>query len=256
VPKPTAENRADMTSCLKDMTVERRGVLDRLREGLPVSALVEPRSVKERKPKQGYEIEAAYPALPASAPGAAAFNTSVDGTVRPLLDGFRQSVPTDEAPTPDQLSSLTLEYQVTYASPKLLSVQFDSYEYPAGAAHGTPGMTTLHVDLARGKSLTADDVFAPGSGWQKALAEHCRTELQRQAKEGDFELYDEQGGIADGIAQSAGDLSAWRLEADRAVIVFVPYQVAAYAVGTLEVPVSYALLRPYLKPGGPLPPQR
>nr|WP_247887365.1 lysozyme inhibitor LprI family protein [Azospirillum sp. SYSU D00513] len=260
-PRPNASARSAMTTCLKERTLARKAVLDRLQEGLPVSALVENRSIKDRQEKDGYEIDVTYPVLDAGVRGAAAFNEAVEKMVKPSIEGFRTSSAEAEAEEDpefrtEQLSSLSIDHQVTFASSRLLSAQFDFYDFPAGAAHGTPHTSTLHVDLARGKVLTADDVFKAGSGWQKAVLDHCIADLRRQARETDFEFLDGPTPAADGVATSVEDLGMWRLEADRAVILFVPYQLAAYAVGSLEVPVSYALLRPYLKADGPLPPQR
>jgi uncharacterized protein YecT (DUF1311 family) len=248
------DDRHYMVECLKETTKARTLALDRQRDQLPVSVLIEPKTLAEKNEARHYEVDVRYPVLAASVPGADAFNKAVEQDVLRGVEAFRASHADEEPPPePTMFSALSLDYEVSFASPKLLSVQFDSYDYPAGAAHGMSNRTTLHVDLTTGRTLTAADIFAAGSGWEKALTEHCLTDLRHQARDRDFELNED---IGDSITQSVTNLDSWRLEDDRAVIIFTPYQVAAYAVGTLEVPVSYALLRPYLKPDAPLPPRR
>lgn len=253
--KLTAENRAGLAACLREQVNERIEQLDRLRDGLPVSALVEPQRIAETNKPKRYEIDASYPALPSTVAGADAFNALAEKRVRPVVETFRESASADDGDLPDgdAMSALDIGYDVAFASPRLLSVQFSFYEYPAGAAHGTPSSGSLHVDLPRGRALAAADVFAAGSGWERALANHALADLRRQAKADGFELFD---GAADALPDIVGDLINWRLEADRALIVFDPYAVAAYAAGRREVAVPYALLKPYLKPDGPLPPKR
>lgn len=250
----TTANRAELASCLRGEVEERIGKIDRLRDGLPVSALVEPQRIAETNKAKRYKIDVSYPALPAAVTGANAFNALAEKRVRPAIEAFRENVPAGEdLPDGDAMSALDIGYDIAFASPRLLSVQFSFYEYMAGAAHGNPASGSLHVDLARGRALAAGDVFAAGRGWERALADHALADLRRQAKADGFELFD---GAADTLPDIVGNLDNWRLESDQALIVFDPYAVAAYAAGRREVAVPYALLKPYLKPDGPLPPRR
>ncbi|WP_448203260.1 lysozyme inhibitor LprI family protein [Azospirillum sp. sgz302134] len=247
------DNRATLVDCMRWSVLARIDDLELVRDGLPITALAEPKRIAETNKAKHYQIDASYPVLPASIAGADAFNPLAERQVRTVVNQFLKETVSDDVPEPDMMSTLDIGYRITLATPRLMSVQFDFYEYGAGAAHGTGTASALHVDLQRRKALTAADVFAAGSGWEKAVAAHAMADLKRQAKADDFEL-DE--GAGENVAALVPDLVHWRLEPDRAVIVFNAYEVAAYAVGPREVAVPYALLTPYFKPDSPLPPKR
>lgn len=249
---PTATQRGYIADCLLESVKSRTERLERMRDGFPTSALVEPRSIRESNTLKHYEIDAAYPTLPASMTGAEAFNRLSEGLVRPIVETFRKESADDTPPNPDMRSELDIEYDVSLASPRLVSIEFTVYDYPAGAAHGTTVFPSLHVDLVHGRALTVNDLFRPDSGWRKAVTDLAFAELKRQAKRDDFTIYDTAWKNAEEVV---GDLSNWRLEAGQAVIVFAAYTVAAYAVGPREVALPYAVLKPFLKPDGPLPPR-
>ena len=246
-------NRAHLAECLREEVEERIARLDRLRAGVPISVLAEPQRITETSKAKNYRVEVAYPALPATVAGADVLNALAERRVRPIVRQFLDEAATDPDPGVETMSALDIGYEVTFASPRLVSVQFDVYSYAAGAAHGNSITHSLHVDLDRRREVTAADVFLPGGGWEKILAEHALADLTRQAKERESELLD---GADRDIPAVVADLTNWRLEGDRAFIRFDPYAVSAYALGRLEVPVPYALLKPYLKPDGPLPPKR
>ncbi|MGQ9369897.1 DUF3298 domain-containing protein [Azospirillum sp. ST 5-10] len=237
--------------CLFALTSERTEDLRSLLEGLPISAMIDPQPVQESNDAKRYELDVTYPALASEVAGADGFNALVEKRVQARVEAFRAEAEKAE-PVEDFRSTLTIGYDIVYASPQLISVSFAIAEFPAGAAHGLTVQTSLHYDLAGQRALAADDVFRPDSGWQAAVAGHALAELRRQGREDDFELFD---GAADAVAGTVADLSHWRLGEDMATVVFDPYAVAAYAVGPREVSIGYSLLAPFLRPDGPLPPK-
>ncbi|WP_051340219.1 DUF3298 domain-containing protein [Azospirillum halopraeferens] len=250
----TPGDLSGLTGCLLAVTMDRLETLRRLTEGLPVSALIEPQPIKESNDARRYDLDVSYPALDPAVAGAAGFNSLVEQRIRRHIDSFRAAAAEAEADAPEEFrSDLMIGYDVAYASPRLVSVSFDVSTYVAGAAHGLTLHEGLHYDLGAGRPFGADAVFRPESGWREALAAHALADLRRQARQVDLELLVER---AEDLADVVADLSHWRLETDMAYIVFDPYSAAPYSAGPLEVAVSYALLAPYLRPDGPLPPKR
>jgi uncharacterized protein YecT (DUF1311 family) len=140
-------------------------------------------------------------------------------------------------------------YDVSYADPKLISLVFTIATF-SGGAHPNSARIALLFDLAAGRAVTLADVLADPKTAVPEIAARCKAQLEEQAKKEDWELFDN----AD-LAAVVGEDTNWTADKEGVEILFDPYSVAAYVVGPRECRLSYASVKEWLQPGGPLPPQ-
>jgi len=140
-------------------------------------------------------------------------------------------------------------YDVPYADPKLISLVFTIATF-SGGAHPNSTRIALLFDLAAGRALKLGDVLADPKTAVAEIAARCKTQLEEQAKKEDWELFDN----AD-FTGVVGEDTNWAAGKEGVEILFDPYSVAPYVVGPRECRLTYADLKPSLKPGGPLPPR-
>jgi hypothetical protein len=136
------------------------------------------------------------------------------------------------------------ELQVTYeikSSPRTATYVYTIYEDTFGA-HGNIYFHTFTFDTTSGAELKLTDIFTPGSDYLDALSGYARTQLPQilgTASNDEF--------IAIGTTPVLSNFENFFFEDRELVILFPPYQVAAYAAGPqkLRIPTaSLSTLRP------------
>lgn len=140
------------------------------------------------------------------------------------------------------------DYKITFASPKLVSVQFVTSDYNLGAAHPNNGMTAVTVLMDEGREITAEDIFKPGSGWELFLTRRSMRGLTKTFAEfgaGPPELTD--------VRDTATKAHNWTVTDDGLVVLFPPYSVGPFALGGQDVKIPWKDLQPYVNPNAPPP---
>ena len=67
-------------------------------------------------------------------------------------------------------SELGLAGTVVYTDDRLVTVRFERYWYPSGAAHGQHSTQVMTFDAVTGEEVHLGDLFQPGSQWLAVLA--------------------------------------------------------------------------------------
>ena len=67
-------------------------------------------------------------------------------------------------------SELGLAGTVVHADDRLVTVRFERYWYPSGAAHGQHSTQVMTFDAVTGEEVRLGDLFQPGSQWLAVLA--------------------------------------------------------------------------------------
>ncbi|MBV9587549.1 MAG: DUF4163 domain-containing protein [Alphaproteobacteria bacterium] len=140
-------------------------------------------------------------------------------------------------------------YEVTYLDPRLVSLVFTMDTY-SGGAHPNSTRAALLFDWDKARALSLADILMDPKTAVPEIAATCRSQLEAQAKEEGWELFDN----AD-VGAVVGEAANWAADKDGILILFNPYSVAAYVVGPRECRLTYADMKHWLKPGGSLPPQ-
>jgi len=126
----------------------------------------------------------------------------------------------------------------------LLSLRILDYDY-SGGAHGNFGSTVRSFDLRTGRALTFDDIFRPGACTR--LLPLLERGVRRTLGIGDNERLDTQ--LLDNAMRLTTNVC---LTPGGVLFMYVPYEIAAYALGQIPVFVPLAELRPLLREGLPV----
>ncbi|HTQ34643.1 MAG TPA: lysozyme inhibitor LprI family protein [Stellaceae bacterium] len=236
------QKEAALTQCLLAATDKRHRFLAGEGDNGPAGAppLV-PVFYYEAK-KAAYEITVAYPAF--AAPVGKAFNAAAHDAVlgKDALTDYRQN-------GPNKFNGSSNFYQATYdipyLDPHLASVAFQFGAY-AGGAHPNNWRVGLLWDPANDRPVVLGDFLVDPDKAVTAISALCKAQGEKQ----EWGLFDD----AD-FAAVVKDVKSWSIDKEGVTIMFDPYSVAPYVAGPHDCRLSYADLKEWLKPGGPLPPQ-
>ncbi len=137
--------------------------------------------------------------------------------------------------------TLNIVYLIA-SSPRTVSYIFTVYTDTLGA-HGNTSFHTFTFDTTTGASLALSDVFTPSSPYSSTLSSLARTMLPGIIGDGA-----DTGMIDSGTTPGNKNFENFFFDNKDFVVLFAPYQVAAYTAGpqTLRIPVSQ--LSSILKP--------
>jgi hypothetical protein len=131
---------------------------------------------------------------------------------------------------------LPYEYQatgkITYNSPRLVSVLFDSLQFTAGA-HPMSYFNTFNFGMVDGKAkvMKLADFFAPGSDYKKRVSEAVIGKLKQ--KEGATEVTSGQV-----KTMTPEQLERFVAVPDGLMFLFDPYEVGPYASGRFQIKLT------------------
>jgi uncharacterized protein YecT (DUF1311 family) len=240
---------AELDSCILERTEERRRLLLAEPESGPgTGSRLTPVFIQQDGDQHHYDVD--YTLVKFVKPksrGETLFNAEVAKIVRqaPLA---REDVP--EGMT--YMSYMTLA--LTYASPKLLSAQTDSWA-ATGGAHGYGGISGMTIDLVRGVEMKTGDLFDNKA--IQTLKADCVKQVLKQKKEKlegeEFDpandpLYSEQA-----VLEQLKSLDGWNFWQDKATVTFNAYSIGSYAEGSYTCDFAMGDLRKLAKPGALLP---
>ncbi|HZS08437.1 MAG TPA: DUF3298 and DUF4163 domain-containing protein [Blastocatellia bacterium] len=199
--------------------------------------------IKDEKLKT-LSIDVVWPEFSGIAnPNAAKFNARVKGDVLKRVAEFRASYAKDHGK--GESWGYTEDYDVALVTNQLISVLLTAGPY-SGGAHPGYGAESYNYDLVAGKFLTLADLFRPGSNYLQVISKHCAGDLLKR------EGLDDQNAIREGVAPKAENFQVWNLTRRGLVIVIEPYRVGPYAAGPQFVTVPFGVLKPVIRPDGPL----
>ncbi|MEK7604809.1 MAG: DUF3298 domain-containing protein [Patescibacteria group bacterium] len=178
-----------------------------------------------------YDIEAYYAS---STPLVGAANEAavslMKDFIREYVVEFRNPSEMADTENPFQLKIVYL----TASSTRAVAYVYTIYTF-TGGAHGNMEFRTFTFDTTSGKLLALADLFTSGSDYLGTLSQLARARLSAVIGEG----YD-QTSIKDGTEPTGENFQNFFFDNNELVILFPPYQVAAYAAGpqTLRLPLS------------------
>jgi uncharacterized protein YecT (DUF1311 family) len=238
-----------LVQCLLAETDARRRLL--AGEG-PNGALGAPRIVAglfHEARKGRYEISIEYPkVLTPHGPAATAFERAAHAIAfgKDAVAEYRAMEPPHAAGAENFYD---VDYTVSYLDSRLAALVFTISTF-TGGAHPNMARVALVFDLTAGRPLRLTDFLADPKPAVVEIAAQCKAQFAAEGAKDGWELFDN----AD-VAAVVGEIDNWSVIKDGVEILFDPYAVAAYVAGPHECRLSYADLKPWLKPGGLLPPQ-
>ena len=192
--------------------------------------------------KDAYTIDAEYPQLE---------NLADDGLELDVNDAIKKEVLDSIAAFKRETSGgegsdLQLRYEVAYRNAAIFSVALNYSTYTDGAAHPFNYIVTMTFDLRTGEQVELRDLFLDGADYLPVLADAAKKELEERFPSVEGErVWDEEG-----AAPTAANYEEFLISPEGLVVVFNPYQVAAYAAGVQRITVPYAALAELIDPSG------
>lgn len=201
-----------------------------------------------------YDVDLAYPSVTPIASVSAYANEKAVATMKAAMQDTADQFKTDgnfANLTHDDIQimgldqrkeSLGAEYK-TYTGGRTVSYVFVIYEDTHGA-HPNTFYRTFTFDTQNGEQLGLADLFAPGVNYLGALSTIASKQLpalvaareQVSVSEVDTDY------LHSGIAPEPDSFQNWYISGNSLVIVFPPYQVGPYALGTVELPIPFSQL--------------
>jgi hypothetical protein len=200
-----------------------------------------------------YSEEAPYYTIVATYPGKTTLSGNADAKVRLAIEqaladriaefkrnGNFESLTQEDVSIqglgPDRKYSLALEYKTTEGG-SYVSYVYTIYEDTLGA-HPNVYYLTLTFNKS-GEVIMLSDLFTKDSNYLERIAASARaqivTELARRLSADPAGSFFEEG-----VAPTASNFQNFSLEGETLVVLFPPYQVAAYALGAFQarIPLS------------------
>jgi hypothetical protein len=223
----------------------------------PSGTAVGPQTISDSG--QYYQIRAQYPgstvlAQMASAQADAAAVAQMKAALQQEAANFKQNgdfaniTPADahiQGLDQGRVYSLDAEYK-TYQGAHTVSYVY-TFESDTLGAHPNDYYKTFTFDLKTGESLAIGDIFQPNSSYLQMLSTRARADLPALINK-------IQPGAADtdtinvGTQPNIEDFQSWYIDGSNLVIVFAPYQVGPFSVGTILDPIPLSVFTNVLKP--------
>jgi hypothetical protein len=140
-----------------------------------------------------------------------------------------------ESHWPEVFNSVYLDYEITLANDKVLSIYFNGDSYSIGAAHSAWHSFVLNYDLTLRRELKLSDLFKPRSKYLEFIAEYCATRLSARSSSS-VELN-----------PSPASFESWNITNDRIRFNFDACSVMACAGGSQSIEIPFADLKEFLR---------
>lgn len=137
---------------------------------------------------------------------------------------------------------LWIEYEEYQFSDTVISLSFTISDY-TGGAHPNSYFQTFTFDLAENRVIAFDELFVEGSDPLSTIYPIVQQKLTELI--GD---YSDPQWIETGSGENLANYQSFVLTENSLIILFPPYQVAAYAAGPQQVEIPLADLNAILKP--------
>ncbi len=141
---------------------------------------------------------------------------------------------TSEFP-PDWVFSFETDFRVTFNSKDFISVVLDYYEF-TGGAHGNYYSIGYNIRTSDGKVFGISDILKPNS--LQALNEFCAEEIMNMF---DANSLNEAGLFEDEL--NISEDQDFYIIPNALVIQFDPYEVAPYAMGSIDVELEFSKIK-------------
>jgi hypothetical protein len=140
----------------------------------------------------------------------------------------------------------TTDLIIHFNKANLLSYSVQRFDY-TGGAHGMTTDSCFTILLNKGRFLTQEDLFDDSS--LDKISELIIKQIAKDNKVDDPIKLEEEGFFSVKEISPNSNLYATN---EGITWIYNPYDIAAYAIGSVEVTIPYSELKPYLKAQHPL----
>ena len=214
----------------------------------------ETKSFLDSNKTKRYDVKVEYPQIIKYGDASAQdkINKIIQSEILNIKDEFLKDINDfDLSSVPKEFSSsFESNYEMYYSGDNIFSFTYEIFQYAAGSAHPYYYSKAMNFNLNKIKQIDFSDFFKNGEADLKFISEYCYADLKKQAKENDYEFYDET--LREGTEPTAGNFENICIKPEGLYVIFNPYQVAAYAAGQQFVTIPYSKLTNIINPEGSL----
>lgn len=193
-------------------------------------------SKQTAKPKR--KINMQYSLLTSDQSSATDLNALIHQTLHQKVDDFLKS---SSKEIENFESSLEINDSVLFYKPeKLISIQYEQFTYLAGSAHPNTTHFVINYDLVTKKELLLEDILKDPQSDLEFIANYA-IKILKTKNLGTTNF------IEEGAAPKFKNYQDWNFTDKGLLIVFDPYQVAAYVYGPQKIMIPYSKLEGHIK---------
>jgi hypothetical protein len=202
----------------------------------------------DRSIKDHYSINVEYPKFSGFKNDAAevSLNSEINELITKTIEEFKVAAVKAYSSTSEQFSTLSIRYGVPLITTRAASIEFLISSYISDAAHPNSYALSINYDLVADKHIQLNDLFT-GDGYLKKLSTIATESLKTKLGTGADARW-----IKDGASAKIENYQVFLITPDSFVVVFNPYQVAAYAAGQQKVVFRLDQIKEFVNPSGPL----
>lgn len=242
-----AADRAPIIDCMSQMLDARTELFDAVTGAKAGALTLEPRlrfRTRDNPPTEDSDI---YPVM-SGGPQAAAFNAYVTKALK--LNGWRMDDKTIFRYGDDLDEGATLHahrsYSVVRFDDRVASLSFGTSDFTGGHDEEHGGFA-LNWDMAKAKLIALGDVLT--GNWQPVVLGYATKFIAKKVKEDNASADMDVSGLKTQLLDNAN----WLWKKDKAIVSFSVFMNGGMPAQAYDVDLPYTMLKPYLKPGAPIP---
>jgi len=210
--------------------------------------IVSNRYYMENDTEKNYSIYLSYPQILDGRGSFESINTEIYELVISDINAFKQDVE-------DLLAFVDITYEdmpyyvnemsgnyncILSANNKIMGLAFNTYYY-TGGAHGITITKTLNYNLESPAKINLQDIFKPGFDYVNFISAYCIDDIISQMSELGFSP--DVSWISSGASPDEEKFQNFLLSEDFLIIIFNPYEVGPYVIGTVYVKIPVEVFR-------------
>lgn len=209
----------------------------------------ESKEIAESSSEDNYAIKVKYPAISSGSElRDHRINTDLEKQAQKIISDFKKDKAEFETLTSSNGDipvlvttpySLDSSFVTTKNTKNIFGVAFYVSSYMAGAAHPNNYLITANYDLTTGLPIDIADIFVDDSDYLTVLSEKSREILYKQLAK-DLPYIQDQ--IDAGTNPKLINFEAFLVEQTGLRILFSPYQIGPYALGSVEITIPWSEL--------------
>ena len=202
----------------------------------------------ENDTEKNYSINLSYPQILGGSGSFAGINKEIYELVISDINAFKQDVEDLSAfsdvtyeDMPYYVNEMAGNYNCILSSNnKIMGLAFNTYYY-TGGAHGITLTKTLNYNLESPIKINLQDIFKPGFDYVNFISAYCIDDIISQMS--DLGFNPDISWISSGASPDEEKFQNFLLSEDFLIIIFNPYEVGPYIIGTVYVKIPIDAFR-------------
>lgn len=167
-------------------------------------------------------------------------NEDSDGNLNDAITAFNEEYESFKNDFPESIQQweVFIDGEVTYRSPKIISIAITSY-LDTGGAHGNTNVRFFNFNPQTGKSYTKKDLFSNFKKLSEIIEKQLKQNIQTES---DLEVIEDVFfGKAFKLPETVG------FSDEGLIILYNPYEIASYSQGIVEFTIPISEVKQFLK---------